>query len=95
MPVHGVGSNSVLTRRIWLLFLNLFERIDSRLKIKTLGTGLGLYLIRKILSELLGGTVEATSKPEEGSIFTITIPIKMPEMVEQNNTTILDIFDDH
>jgi PAS domain S-box-containing protein len=70
-----------------------FERIDSRLKIKTLGTGLGLYLTRKILSELLGGTVEVTSKPEEGSIFTITIPIKMPKMVEQNNTTILDILE--
>ena len=65
-----------------------FERIDSRLKIQTLGTGLGLYLTRKILSELLGGTVEATSKPEDGSIFTITIPIKMPEIIEQNNIAI-------
>ena len=65
-----------------------FERIDSRLKIQTLGTGLGLYLTRKILSELLGGTVDATSKPEGGSIFTITIPIKMPEINEQNNIAI-------
>ena len=65
-----------------------FERIDSRLKIQTLGTGLGLYLTRKILSELLGGTVEATSKPEDGSIFTITIPIKIPEIIEQNNIAI-------
>ncbi len=55
--------------------------------------GLGLYLTRKILSELLGGTIEVTSKPEEGSIFTITIPIKMPKMVEQNNTTILDVLE--
>ena len=27
-----------------------FERIESRLKVKTLGAGLGLYLIRKILA---------------------------------------------
>jgi PAS domain S-box-containing protein len=61
-----------------------FERIDSRLRIKTLGTGLGLYLTRKILSQLLGGTIEAKSKPEQGSTFTIIIPTKMPKLIVQN-----------
>lgn len=61
-----------------------FERIDSRLRIKTLGTGLGLYLTRKILSQLLGGTIEVNSKPEVGSTFTIVIPTKMPELIVQN-----------
>lgn len=61
-----------------------FERIDSRLRIKTLGTGLGLYLTRKILSQLLGGTIEAKSKPELGSTFTIVVPTKMPELIVQN-----------
>jgi PAS domain S-box-containing protein len=61
-----------------------FERIDSRLRIKTLGTGLGLYLTRKILSQLLGGTIEAKSKPELGSTFTIIVPTKMPEIIVQN-----------
>ena len=67
-----------------------FERIESRLRSKTLGTGLGLYLTRKILSQLLGGTIEAKSKPEQGSIFTIAIPIKMPELIMQANASILE-----
>jgi PAS domain S-box-containing protein len=61
-----------------------FERIESRLRIKTLGTGLGLYLTRKILSQLLGGTIDAKSKLEQGSTFTIVMPTKMPEMTMQN-----------
>jgi PAS domain S-box-containing protein len=67
-----------------------FERIESRLRNKVLGTGLGLYLTRKILSQLLGGTIEAKSKPEQGSIFTIAIPIKMPELIMQANASILE-----
>ena len=67
-----------------------FERIESRLKIKTLGTGLGLYLTRKILSQLLGGTIEVKSKLDEGSTFTIVIPTKIPEMIIQTNASILE-----
>ena len=57
-----------------------FERVESRLRIKTLGTGLGLYLTQKILTQLLGGTISVESKPEVGSIFTIKIPLKAPEI---------------
>lgn len=67
-----------------------FERAESRLKIRTLGTGLGLYLTRKILSQLLGGSIEVESKPEQGSTFTIYVPTKMPKMIEQANTSILE-----
>jgi PAS domain S-box-containing protein len=68
-----------------------FERIESRLRIKTLGTGLGLYLTRKILSQLLGGTIEAKSKPEQGSTFTITMPTKMPAMTVQNDSILEEL----
>jgi PAS domain S-box-containing protein len=67
-----------------------FERIDSHLKIKTLGTGLGLYLTRKILNQLLGGDISLTSQLGEGSIFTIQVPVKMPEIVIKNHTSILE-----
>jgi hypothetical protein len=53
-----------------------FERIDSRLRIKTLGTGLGLYLTRKILTSLLGGQITVTSQLEVGSVFTISVPLE-------------------
>jgi PAS domain S-box-containing protein len=62
-----------------------FERVESRLKIKTLGTGLGLYLTHKILTQLLGGKIEVQSKLDVGSTFTIVVPIKLPEEIIKSN----------
>ena len=56
-----------------------FERADSRLKIKTPGTGLGLYLTHKILTQLLGGSIEVASELEVGTTFTIKVPLKAPK----------------
>jgi PAS domain S-box-containing protein len=55
-----------------------FERVESALKIKTPGTGLGLYLSRKILTELLDGSINVQSKLGQGSTFTIIIPVNTP-----------------
>ncbi len=54
-----------------------FERIDTHLRIKTPGTGLGLYLTRKIMTDLLHGDVEAESTPGKGSVFRLWIPHKL------------------
>ena len=67
-----------------------FERIESRLKVNTLGTGLGLYLTRKILTQLLGGTIEVKSTFGEGSIFTIKVPLIAPVVTKQANGSILE-----
>ena len=67
-----------------------FERIESHLKIKTLGTGLGLYLTQKILTQLLGGKIEVKSKLDVGSTFTIIVPVKLPESILQTNDTNLE-----
>jgi len=42
--------------------------------VKNPGTGLGLYLTKKIAVELLEGSVVAQSKPGVGSTFTLIIP---------------------
>jgi PAS domain S-box-containing protein len=55
-----------------------FERIDSHLRVKAGGTGLGLYLTRKIARELLHGEVGVESSPGGGSEFWIQIPSKLP-----------------
>ncbi len=51
-----------------------FERLQSTLTIKAGGTGLGLYLTKKIVRELLQGSVEVESKDGEGSKFTLKMP---------------------
>ncbi|MDO9527583.1 MAG: HAMP domain-containing sensor histidine kinase [Syntrophales bacterium] len=51
-----------------------FVRLDSDLKIGTPGTGLGLYLTKKIATEQLKGSVSAESKYGEGSTFMLRIP---------------------
>ena len=55
-----------------------FERIDTHLRVKTPGTGLGLYLTRKIMTDLLRGDAVAASTEGKGSIFTLWLPHTLP-----------------
>ncbi|GAB4346226.1 MAG: hypothetical protein Kow006_04420 [Gammaproteobacteria bacterium] len=48
-----------------------FVRLDSELRISVPGTGLGLYLTRKIARMLLDGDVKVASRQGEGSTFVL------------------------
>ena len=50
-----------------------FSRISNPLSIEANGTGLGLYWTSEVVN-LHGGNIEVTSKLEEGTSFTITVP---------------------
>ncbi len=52
-----------------------FVRLESQRQTTTPGTGLGLYLTKKLATEVLGGEVWATSRAGAGSVFTIRVPI--------------------
>ncbi|QZZ20090.1 PAS domain S-box protein [Leptothermofonsia sichuanensis E412] len=52
-----------------------FSQIDSSLSRKHQGTGLGLVITRK-LAELHGGTVQLESTPDQGTRFTISLPLR-------------------
>jgi len=66
----GIGLSTEEQARLF----QPFERIDSELSVKAGGTGLGLYLTKKLVTELLGGTISVESRPGEGSCFTLHLP---------------------
>jgi len=51
-----------------------FERLESHLRTTAPGTGLGLYLTRKLVVEVLRGDILCKSKIGTGSTFTLRIP---------------------
>jgi PAS domain S-box-containing protein len=62
-----------------------FQQIGDD-RYKSQGTGLGLNISRK-LAELMGGTLEVNSRPDEGSSFYFMVPIKVSDSFNEINTT--------
>ncbi len=58
-----------------------FFRVDGARSTRGNGSGLGLAIVRWIVQQH-GGTVEVSSKPGEGSVFTVTLPLLDPRASE-------------
>lgn len=56
-----------------------FQRFESPVKAKIPGTGLGLYLTKRIVTEILKGDMLLTSKYGEGSKVILKIPVKLKQ----------------
>ncbi len=54
-----------------------FYRVDAARSRETGGTGLGLSLVRHAV-ERHGGTIRVDSRPDEGTVFTVTFPHETP-----------------
>jgi signal transduction histidine kinase len=54
-----------------------FVRLQTPLTYKTSGTGLGLYMVKKIAEDFLGGDVEVKSEIGKGSTFTLHVPAEI------------------
>jgi signal transduction histidine kinase/DNA-binding response OmpR family regulator len=65
----GIGIAEEDIDTIW----QEFGQVPNRLQAQVKGTGLGLPLSKK-LAALLGGGVGVESAPEQGSVFTLTLP---------------------
>ncbi len=67
------NGNGIQRKEIRKLFKR-FNRLDSAVADQVPGTGLGLYLTKKVV-DLHGGKITVESKENSGSTFTITLPI--------------------
>ena len=62
-----------------------FVQVDSNLSRQAEGTGIGLYIVKSLVT-LMEGTVKLESKLNEGSTFILELPVKDP-LPEQKNET--------
>ncbi len=70
----GIGISEEDLPRLF----NSFVRIESHLSTLSPGTGLGLYLTKKLATEILGGSVAVESSLGKGSTFILRIPREIP-----------------
>ncbi|MDE7246509.1 MAG: response regulator, partial [Lachnospiraceae bacterium] len=71
---NGVGMTDDFLKRIF----EPFERAEDVRISKIQGTGLGLTISRNVI-QLMGGDIQIKSKLGEGTVVTITVPLKYQE----------------
>ena len=74
----GVGMSPDERRKIF----DPFTQPDVATTRKYGGTGLGLAIVSRFCA-LMGGEVSVDSRPNQGSQFTVTLPVHVPDVVEE------------
>lgn len=75
----GIGMSEEFLEHLFLPF----EQADNQISQKYGGTGLGMAITHNLV-DLLGGSIQVKSKPQEGTTFTVQLPFDLPaEAMEQ------------
>lgn len=81
----GIGMSEDFLKHIY----DDFSREHTSTECKVVGTGLGMPIVKKLVT-LMGGTIEVESKLGEGTTFTITISHRYTDGDYENDTAELD-----
>ncbi len=74
---NGIGMSPEFMARLF----DKFEREENDVTRNSLGTGLGMA-ISKQLTDLMGGSLEVESTVNEGSVFTLSVDLRIAERFE-------------
>jgi two-component system chemotaxis sensor kinase CheA len=77
----GIGISADKAKVIF----EAFQQADGTISRKFGGTGLGLTISRS-LSRLLGGEIQLRSKEQEGSVFTLFLPLSISDNLPASDT---------
>jgi len=94
--VHDTGIG-IPEDKLEVIFEN-FKQADIKVTRKYGGTGLGLTIVKELV-EIQGGSISASSSPDEGSVFKVILPfgnsgvkaIEKPRVFENNNAHIKEL----
>ncbi len=75
----GMGMSEEFQKKIF----ETFTREETVQAQQIVGTGLGMPIVKSIV-ELMGGTIELKSKPQQGTEFHITLDLKKEEISEED-----------
>ncbi len=76
LNIHIIDNGIGISKENVELLFTPFQQVDQPKSIKTQGTGLGLYLTKKLVI-LLGGNISVESEEGKGSDFNFTISTNM------------------
>jgi len=49
------------------------------------GTGLGMHIVHNIVTQLLGGSIDVISEPDQGALMRLRLPLSAPERTENED----------
>ena len=71
---NGVGMTEEFMQKMF----EAFEREETSTQTGYIGTGLGLTITKRLL-DIMGGSIKVKSKKDEGSSFTVDLPLKLAD----------------